>query len=206
MKAKPQQPAESSKKARDRKQLQSTGVYLLKVELVGSDPLIWRRLQVPGEITLSLLHKVLQATMGWEDCHLHEFRIGKASYGSAAESDDPFAIGLQEDHGVRLTDVLTSRTRDFEYVYDFGDDWIHKITVERPASAEDGAPILLCLGGERACPPEDCGGLYGYYGYLKILKTPSHPEYDEIKEWMGRHDPERFDLDKVNARLKKLAR
>ncbi|HPW16784.1 MAG TPA: plasmid pRiA4b ORF-3 family protein [Candidatus Aminicenantes bacterium] len=181
-------------------------VYRLKIELVGSDPPIWRRIQVPGEITLSLLHKALQAAMGWENCHLHEFKIGEVSYGSAAESDDPFAIGLMEDKAVRLMDVLTPRTKNFEYVYDFGDDWVHKITVEDFATAEDSLPALRCLGGERACPPEDCGGIYGYYEYLEILKNPGHPEYEDIKEWMGRYDPERFDLDRVNTRLKRLSK
>jgi len=204
MKAKMPLPSGRANKARKKEPIKGNGVYRLRVELAGSDPPIWRRLQVPGEITLSSLHRVLQAAMGWENCHLHEFKIGKVSYGSAAESDDPFAIGLISDKGTCLKNVLTPRTKEFAYIYDFGDDWVHRITVEGFSAPESGPSGVRCLGGERACPPEDCGGIYGYYGYLEILKDPKHPEYEELKEWIGRHDPERFDIDRVNMRLKRL--
>jgi hypothetical protein len=152
-----------------------------------------------------MLHNILQTAMGWENCHLHEFKIGRESYGSADEGDDLFAIGMKKDKGIRLKDALPPVSRTFEYIYDFGDDWVHEITVEKFFPPEIGSPRVLCLAGERACPPEDCGGIYGYYKYLEILKDPGHPDHEEVKEWMGRHDPARFDLERVNAKLKKFA-
>jgi hypothetical protein len=205
MKIKRQLPPGHSRSSKQRASPRKDGVYLLKVELEGSSPPIWRRIQVPGDITLGVLHSVLQEAMGWENCHMHEFKIGKDSYGSVGEGDDLFAMGMKKDKGMLLKDVLPSVTRTFQYIYDFGDDWVHKVTVEKMSPHEAGIPLVYCLEGERACPPEDCGGIYGYYDYLEVLKDPGHPEYEEIKEWMGRHDPARFDLDRVNARLKRLA-
>ncbi len=199
-------PSGLSRSSKKRASLRKEGTYQLKVELKGSNPPVWRRIQVPGDIPLSGLHLILQAVMGWENCHLHEFKIGKASYGSVAEGDDLFALDMKKDNGILLKDVLPAVTRTFQYVYDFGDDWIHEITVDKVSPPEAGAAPVVCLAGERACPPEDCGGIYGYYDYLEILKDPGHPEHEEIKEWMGRHDPARFDLDRVNARLKRLVK
>lgn len=204
MKTKMKRPSGHSKSARQASAVTKDGICQLKVVLAGSEPPIWRRIQVPGGLTLSALHSVLQAAMGWENYHLHEFKIWKGSYGSVAEGDDLFAMGMKTDKGVRLKDVLPEPTRTFEYIYDFGDDWIHEITVEKGSSPEAGTPIVLCLAGERACPPEDCGGIYGYYQNLEILKDPGHPDYEDVKDWMGRHDPERFDLDAVNRRLRRL--
>jgi len=204
MKPKPLVPGRKSGDARRTSAKGEAAGYLLKVELEGSNPSIWRRIRVPGEISLSILHGVLQTVMGWENCHLHEFKIGRASYGSVAERDDPFAEGMTADKGIRLRDAIGTRIRSFQYIYDFGDNWTHEITVEDIVIPENAAPSIKCLGGERACPPEDCGGLYGYYGYLEILGAPSHPEYEDVKEWMGRHDPGRFEIDRVNVRLKKF--
>ena len=206
MKSKPRVPSVKLKSARPPVPSKDQGSYQFKVELEGSKPLIWRRIRVPGDFSLAALHVILQDAMGWENCHMHEFRIGNAGYGSVAEGDDLFAQGMKSDRGARLRDVLPPGKRTFRYIYDFGDDWVHKITVEEVLSPEAGAPPVLCLAGERACPPEDCGGLYGYFDYLEILKNPGHSEYEEIKDWLGRHDPERFDLDRVNTRLKRLAK
>ena len=206
MKTKMRIPAGHSKSARLRSVSPKAGACQLLVVLSGSDPPIWRRIQVSGEISLSALHLVLQAVMGWENCHLHEFKIGKESYGSIAEGDDLFATGIKTEKGIRLKHVLPQEARRFEYIYDFGDDWIHEITVEKIATPEDKAPLAVCLAGERACPPEDCGGIDGYYRNLQILKDPGHPDYEDIKPWMGRHDPERFDLDRANARLRRLTK
>lgn len=206
MKPKPKLPAGRSRASKRKPIPFGGGAFQLKVTLAGSNPPIWRRIRVASALSLPALHSVIQEAMGWENCHLHEFKIGGASYGSVAEGDDLFAQGMKADRGIPLRDVLPAVTRTFEYIYDFGDDWTHEIIVEEFLHAEAGMPLAICLAGERACPPEDCGGIYGFYDYLEILKNPSHPEYEEIKEWMGRHDPARFDLDRVNARLKRLIR
>lgn len=206
MKNKMRIPAKSSRSSKQRATLRKEGAYQLKVELAESSPPIWRRFLVSGDISLSALHLVLQAVMGWENCHLHEFKIGGESFGSIAEGDDLFALGMKADKGIRLKDVLPAGIRTFEYIYDFGDDWLHEITVEKIATPEDGAPFAACLAGERACPPEDCGGIDGYYRNLEILEDPGHPDYEDVKNWMGRFDPESFDLDRANARLRRLVK
>jgi hypothetical protein len=206
MKTKMRIPAGHSKSARLRSAPQKEGAYQLLVVLSGSDPPIWRRIQVPGDISLAALHLVLQAVMGWENCHLYEFKIGRESYGSVAEGDHLFATGMKAAKGIRLKDVLPAGIRTFEYIYDFGDDWIHEIRVEKIATPEDEAPLAVCSAGERACPPEDCGGIHGYYRNLKILEDPGHSDYEDVKDWMGRYDPERFDLERANARLRRLTK
>lgn len=204
MKVAPRIPARRSRSSKKSGIKLGRRAFQLKIVLAGSDPPIWRRIRVASDLSLSALHRVLQAAMGWEDCHLHEFKIGRASYGSVAEGDDLFAQGMKADRGIALRDVLPAPTRSFEYVYDFGDDWIHGITVEEFLPVEADAPLAICLAGELACPPEDCGGIYGYYRNLEILKNPTHIEYEDVKNWLGRHDQAHFDLDSANAKLKRL--
>ncbi len=206
MTTKPKLLAGHSRSSKQRAALRKEGAFQLKAVLADSDPPIWRRIQVPGKATLSFLHRVLQDAMGWENCHLHEFKIKGISYGSVAEGDDPFALDMRADKGFLLEDVLSESVKSFQYIYDFGDDWVHEITVEKRGLAEAGATYPVCLGGDRACPPEDCGGIDGYYANLEILKDMKHPDYEDVKEWMGRHDPARFNSELVNVRLKRLAK
>lgn len=207
MKNKMRLPPGHSKSARQASAVTKDGICQLKVVLSGSSPLIWRRIQVPGSLTLAVLHKVLQWTMGWEDDHLHEFVIGGTNYGASAPSDNLFAPEMRDESRVRLKDVIPPAGKSFRYIYDFGDDWIHEITVEKIDLPEDRLSYPRCLEGENACPPEDSGGLYGYYGKLEILKDTKHPEHEEIKEWMGhRFDPSLFNLEAVNRRLRGLSK
>ena len=203
MKIKMRPPAGHTRGARRRTAVLSEGIYQLKVVLAGSEPPIWRRIQVPGDFNLASLHHVLQRVMGWEDCHLHEFMINQTSYGSAASSDGLFAPKMLDESNVRLKEVLPPAGKSFQYVYDFGDDWIHEIKVEKISPPEKGASYPRCLEGENACPNEDSGGIYGHYGLLKILQDPGHPDYEDIKEWMGRFDPSFFSLEAVNRRLRR---
>jgi hypothetical protein len=114
---------------------------------------------------------------------------------------------VQDESRVALIDVLSLSGRSFRYVYDFGDDWMHEITVEKIDLPESGISYPLCIGGGNACPPEDSGGISGYYEKLEILKDPGHPDYEDIKKWMGqRFDPAFFDLEQVNLRLRRLAK
>jgi hypothetical protein len=205
MKAKMRLPSGHSKSARQASALTRDGLYQLKVVLAGSEPPIWRRIQVPGGFTLAGLHKVLQEAMGWEDDHLHEFFIGGASYGASAAADNLFAPDIRNESRIQLKDILPAAGKSFRYIYDFGDDWIHEITVEKIVLPAERVSYPLCLAGENACPPEDSGGIYSYYGKLEIIKDTKHPEHAEIKEWMGpRFDPSRFNLEAVNRRLRGL--
>jgi hypothetical protein len=178
---------------------QPASVHQLKVTLLGLAPPIWRRIAVPSDCTLGDLHHVIQFAMGWEHSHLHDFRIGRVTYGDPdmlVEEDD------KDEWQAPLAQVVPRARRKFRYVYDFGDSWEHEIQVESvgPPDPETRYPVVLA--GERACPPEDCGGVWGYADLLEVLDDPNHPDYEERIEWMaGPIDPEAFDLKKVNRRL-----
>jgi len=183
-------------------------VYQLKIHLIGSKPDIWRRLRVPGNANLGWIHAVLQVAMGWTNSHLHHFLTAEARYSDPHHNED---IGLGEESDrdeakATLAQIVPDQGAQFGYEYDFGDSWEHEITVEkilRPDAA--AAMVALCLDGARACPPEDCGGVWGYADLLKILKNRKHPEHESMTEWLGRpFDGETFDAAKVNRWLQKL--
>jgi hypothetical protein len=178
----------------------------LKVTLWGSRPVIWRRLLVPAEIKLSKLHVVLQMSMGWEESHLHCFRYEHLTFAPKASRQLGDPDESQDEAKVRLSDVLHREKDWLLYEYDFGDSWEHEVRVEKILPAPPaGARKAACLGGTRACPPEDCGGIHGYERLLKILANPKHPEHDETLEWIGESpDPATFDSARVDAALRKL--
>jgi hypothetical protein len=177
--------------------------FQLRIELREVLPPAWRRFLVPGSITLPGLHRVIQEVMGWENCHLHLFRLGKKEYGIP---DPEYPSEMRNERGRRLRDFLCDEGEMFGYQYDFGDNWEHDVVVERIVT---GAKVTDArrLEGERACPPEDVGGPPGYTEYLEAMQDPSHPEHEQMVEWRGpSFDPERFDLAKINRRLSLLSR
>jgi hypothetical protein len=142
--------------------------------------------------------------MGWEDDHLHEFQISKKRYGRI--TPDPFGFGDPpvNEEIVHLNGVAKPKAK-FRYWYDFGDDWMHEIQIEREVESETGKRNARCIAGEHACPPEDCGGVPGYADMAVILVDPTHEEYGEMREWVGNDfDPMRFDRDRVDRRLSSL--
>ncbi|MFH0959121.1 MAG: plasmid pRiA4b ORF-3 family protein [Pseudomonadota bacterium] len=175
--------------------------YLLKIQLLDIEPKIWRRFLVPANITLDRLHDVIQIVMGWTNSHLHEFTIGKKRYTEFRESKED---GL-ECGRYRLVDLIKQKNRTFRYLYDFGDGWEHELTIEENNYFNPERGIeLTCLEGERACPPEDVGGVPGYVEFCKILKDPHNEEYETYMEWSGGdYDSERFDVDPINLELMK---
>lgn len=177
-----------------------SSVYQLKVALQDTKPPIWRRVLVAGDSTLGELHDVLQAAFGWQDSHLHEFEIDGVRYGMADLEDleDP----PLDEHGARLVDVAAEGAR-FAYVYDFGDYWQHRVTVEKVTDSREQPRVPALLGGKRACPPEDCGGTGGYVEFLEAIADPDHEEHDSILEWVGgEFDPEAVDAAGFDKRLK----
>jgi hypothetical protein len=175
-------------------------IYEFKVTLLDTKPAIWRRIQVPETYTFWDLHVAIQDSMGWLDCHLHAFRFGKGR--------PRWEIGIPDDDGfddlrilpgweVPISEYFDVGTECL-YEYDFGDSWVHALTLEGMLLAKKGQRYPVCLEGERACPPEDCGGVGGYYRLLEILSDPTHEEYDEFIAWLGgTHDPISFDPTKV---------
>jgi hypothetical protein len=178
----------------------SDTIYQLKVTLRESKPPIWRRIQAPSDISLARLHQILQVVMGWTDSHLHQFIVGGTIIGVP---DPDFGVEVKNERTVRLSQVVRGEKSKFVYEYDFGDGWQHDILVEKVLQAEPGARYPICLAGKRACPPEDCGGVWGYDDLLEVIRNPDNPEHDEMLEWLGGDfDPEAFDVDAVNQELR----
>jgi hypothetical protein len=183
-------------------------IYQIKVTLLGTDPPIWRRLLVPADLTLEQLHDVLQLAMGWDDCHMHEFQIGQKTFGKP-DPDESFmgAPTIASESAARLYRVLGKAGAKAVYTYDFGDNWEHRITVEKVLAPEPGRAYPACVDGQRHGPPEDCGGVYAYYSLLESIGNPEHEQYEEMTDWLGDgFDPEAFSVDEINRRLAYLHR
>lgn len=164
-------------------------IYQLKIILLGSDPPIWRKLEVSQNLTLVKLHKILQVVMGWENYHLYDFYKGRERLRKS----------------LMLFQVAPRIRSKFIYLYDMGDSWEHEIVVEKILKNQEGKPYPVCLEGQGACPPEDSGGIWGYYEMLEAVKTPSHPDHEHYLEWLGDDfNPEAFDLEAINNRLKRF--
>lgn len=204
----------------------------LRITLADIEPAIWRSVLVADAITLLGLHRTIQAAFGWQDCHLHRFEIDRIRYETphpdfpwdpptpgwldhlraqgVDEADITYLITPPRDERrVRLSGFVNAGIGSFEYVYDFGDDWAHRIDVEEVMEADaHGLPLLV--GGQRACPPEDCGGLPGYLELIEAVRNPTaESENREWREWLLRMvgpqwDPDRFDAPAAAVRLDAL--
>ncbi len=169
----------------------------LKVALRGCKPPIWRRIVVPGTMTLGALHVAIQVAMGWTDSHLHAFKIGGRRFGDPRQLED-----ASDEDRMTVDRVIASGVERFGYTYDFGDDWDHVVTVEKAVPQPDGLVLPTCVAGRRRCPPEDCGGAWGYAELDEALADPEHPDHAERSDWLdGELDAEAFSLEEVNAAL-----
>jgi hypothetical protein len=178
--------------------------YLLKIQLRDIEPTIWRRFVVPARITLDRLHDVIQIVMGWTDCHLHQFTIGNKRYTEYPETkEDGLDCGRY-----RLGDLIKQKGRTFRYLYDLGDSWEHELVIEESRYFNPELRTeLACIEGERACPPEDVGGVPGYFEFCDALKDPSHEEHEIYMKWVGGdYDSEQFYSSSVNWELMKYLR
>ncbi len=168
-------------------------IYQLKIGLKGAKPPIWRRIQVPGNSNLAELHQIIQISMGWDDCHLHQFVVDKDAYCLPSEEESFSAAPAEDESQFTLHSLAKKIQSGFQYIYDFGDDWLHQIDVEKTIAHEEGASHPILLTGRRACPPENSGGIPGYMNMLEILKTPENEEHKELAEWLGDNfDPTGF--------------
>lgn len=208
-------------------------VYQLKISIAGSVPLIWRRVVVSAHTSLGELHSVIQAVMGWENDHLHQFetpgdgettlkvrRSRRTSRRFVPTTDplgNPFDLMMEDaDEDTKdeaeafLGEVAPKVKFHFLYIYDMGDNWEHDIVVEKILPAEPDGVYPVCVDGERNHPLEDSGGIWGYTDLLEILSDPTHEEHDERKDWLRavfgvrRWDAEAFDLARINKGLKPL--
>jgi hypothetical protein len=172
-------------------------VLQLRITLADvADPPVWRRVLIPSAYPLDRVHNVVQAAMGWQNAHLHAFRLGDETY-AAPDPDDE--MGSLDETRFRLGDLVAGVDR-IDYEYDFGDGWEHALVVEARAVAQDGAVYPACIAGEGACPPEDCGGSPGFAEFKAVLAGPPSAERDELLAWAGgAYDPRRFDVSAANA-------
>ena len=178
-------------------------VLQLKIELAEIKPVIWRRVVVPETITLGKLHQVIQDAMGWFDCHLHEFEIAGERYG-VPDPDFDWGVPVRSDRRVRLATALNG-TKSFRYTYDFGDNWDHRIKVEKVLPPDPTLKAPLCIAGANACPPEDVGSVPGYFDFVEATANPKHPEHREMIQWFGGpFDPSAFDIDFANSLLRHI--
>lgn len=177
--------------------------FRIKISLKGSQPKIWRRVVVKRGLTFQALHHVIQIAMGWHNCHLHQFHVYGEIFGPRRDQLNFGSDEHEDESKFKIGGLgLGSKNKVF-YEYDFGDGWLHEILVEK--LVDDAPEHPVCLAGELACPPEDCGGVWGYQRLLAVLKDPKDPEHEDMKEWIGEDwDAERFDLAEVNRSLKRL--
>lgn len=175
-----------------------TKVAEIRISLADITPDIWRSVLVSTAISLAGLHSVIQAAMGWENAHLHMFKINGKRYGLPEDDDGPELLDAAE---YRLDDLVVEGDR-FLYIYDLGDDWRHEITVVSFRPMAKGEIVPAALAGERACPPEDCGGPFAYPEMLEALADSNHEDHEHFREWAEDFDAEAFDLDLANKRLR----
>ena len=177
-------------------------VYQLHISLKGSKPKIWRRFLVTDDTTLKKLHNVIQEVMGWESYHLHGFEIDGKDFG---EPNPDFDIEPVYDEGrVKIRDLDLAIGEKFKYIYDYGDDWEHAIKVENILPFDAKTKYPNCVAGKLACPPEDCGGIWGYMELRRLKSVPADrlSEWEaEQLEWLGDTDFDYFSIDLINARL-----
>jgi hypothetical protein len=183
-------------------------VYQFKIVLREIEPMIWRVIQTPSNYSFWDLHVAIQDAMGWLDCHLHAFRVRmphkKADMVIGIPDDDSYDLEILPGWELQIAEFFTEPGKTVIYDYDFGDSWSHEVILEAILLKEKAVKYPRCINGERACPPEDCGGVPGYYEHLKILSDSKRPEYREHVAWLKGHlknyfpyEPDNFDPDNV---------
>ncbi|MEU9480780.1 plasmid pRiA4b ORF-3 family protein [Streptomyces sp. NPDC048191] len=167
-------------------------VHQLRVSMPDIEPVVWRRIHVYSHTPLSGLHAVIQVAMGWDDAHLYEFGARWESYGHNGREPSAYTVAQ----------MLPEVGSGAGYVYDFGDHWVHHITVEKIHRPAANTHYPRCSAGRRACPPEDCGGPLGYERTLRAIRARKGPRYRELREWgLHKYNPAHFDRDEINRGL-----
>ena len=174
-------------------------VFQFKVTLRATKPPIWRRIQVPCDYSFWDLHVAIQDSMGWLDCHLHQFDVPfpltgeNVRIGIPLEEEWPDQEPMAAGWEIPIAAFFTLLNRKAKYEYDFGDSWEHNLLLEKVFPRPKGADYPACTGGKRACPPEDCGGTWGYQEFLEAISDPAHEEHQRMLNWVGgSFHPERF--------------
>ena len=184
------------------KQTELDPIFQIKVSLLHVKPAVWRRLLVRADTTLAELHFILNEAMGWSCSHLHSFSDGERTFVDPELHEAEAPKHEHEDERPIELSSLVEANEKLQYTYDFGDDWRHEILIEKRLPLDPRYSYPLCIGGERACPPEDCGGPPGYEHLLQVLAKPGHPEHDELVTWLGGYfEPASFDANRTNSAI-----
>lgn len=178
-------------------------ILQLKITLVGIEPKIYRIVQVPATITLRNLHKVTQKVFEWENYHLYQFVKDRQSFGPKSKDFD--MLEVKNDKSVLLTELLPKPRHKMFYEYDFGDGWLHEVLLQKILPGGEDIRYPVCIDGKYAGPPEDSGGPPGYCDLLDALDDPNHEGHEDAKDWLGEgYDPAYFDIEGINARLRRI--
>lgn len=196
----------TTKKTNNTKEDKPAPSYILHISIAFSDPLIWRRIQIPGTYTLAGLHQVIQKSMGWTDSHFHQFIVGKISYEPTMPTNAPRVSKRFDEDKYQLHTLEEGMNFLFSYIYDAGEGWEHEIHLEEvvPATTKLSRPIVLA--GERACPPEDVGDIHEYHHLITAFENPDSKDFHRLYEITGRpdFDPAVFDLQSAKKRVDSL--
>ena len=184
-------------------------IIQLKISLTHSKPLIWRQILIHKDITFFELHHIIQIVMGWGSYHLYEFKLEGYRIGEVDEEEKNNGYGSDEvldSTTIKISDVVTQSKDIINYLYDFGDGWKHRLKVEKFHGIDKVLNYPTCIDGQMNCPPEDCGGIGSFYHCIDILKDKKHPDHKEVNLWFNKkYNPEQFDKEKINRKLKKFA-
>lgn len=175
-----------------------------RIHLIGTEPLVTRTFTVSEKTTMYELHHIIQVVMGWTNSHLYQFNVGEEVIADTRMIDDEFGP-VTDVKGVMVTQLFTKVGTTVRYEYDFGDSWIHHLELMEISTHPIDEELPQIIGGENACPPENCGGTYGFKELIEILMNPEHPEYKSIKKWVGStFYPMVCDLKTIQQKLGKL--
>ena len=184
-----------------RPHLGGPSVHTLRIELLHVEPMVWRRFVVPSETKLPKLNRMLEAVMGWEGYHLHMFEVADLRIGWP----DELSADIIDERRVTLQQLLPRAESRLQWSYDFGDSWHDDIVVEAIEAPSPHVRYPMCTAGERACPPEDCGGVFGYEQLRAVLADHAHAEHEHWRDWVGvGFEPGAFDQMAATARLRRV--
>jgi hypothetical protein len=174
------------------------------LHLIGTESLVTRIFKVSAKTTMYELHHIIQVVMGWTNSHLYQFNVGEQVIADTRLVDDELGP-VTDVKGVMVTQVFTKVGNTITYEYDFGDGWMHHLELVEISTHPTDEVLPQIIGGENACPPEDCGGTYGYKELKEILLNHKHPKYKSSKIWVGsKFDPMVCDLKTIQQKLWKL--
>ncbi len=184
---------------------QEITAYQIKIKLMGTNPLVWRTLEVTSDMSLNGLSWAINLAMGWQCYHLHLFQVNGFEYGNIEE--DEFEE-WKSDKKLKIRDLVRQNITTFIYMYDFGDGWKHEISIEKEVQAVSSLRYPVCRDGKSACPPEDCGGIGGFTEYKEAISNRKHARHKEFLDWSGPYNPTEFNIQKTNLRMisKKIAK